>query len=442
MMIPDYFESKERMSIMKQFWAVLTVLFVLLAAVPGLAEEYPELKGGSNIATATEITESMFGIEYEGKVKYSMYYTFVAPRDGRYYLSLEALTTFQGASWRGAIYDRLGNVIEEYRIATGTHKVFAYDLSTGERITFYIVNGFNDQIYHVSVCTDTAHSVGLFSEITQTATCNTVGIRSYPCELCDQVVYEEELPKLSHTPGEWLTETAATCTMAGTLVQRCTMCNETIATQELPATGHAPGASTVTLEATCLQAGLRTVQCGTCGEVLESETIPLADHTLGRMINVKAATCTDAGRNEQHCAVCNATLATETIEPFGHTPGAWVDQPAATCTADGLSEQHCAVCNVVLNTETVSAFGHSPQGWTVTREAACLQSGLRERICSTCGVALEQDEIPALGHHYTEWEITIEATKDREGEERRNCIHCGDTQFEKIPKIPKILGIF
>ena len=36
----------------------------------------------------------------------------------------------------------------------------------------------------------------------------------------------------------------------------------------------------------------------------------------------------------------------------------------------------------------------------------------------------------------------IEATKSQTGEKRRNCIHCGETQFDIIPKVDKVLGIF
>lgn len=51
-------------------------------------------------------------------------------------------------------------------------------------------------------------------------------------------------------------------------------------------------------------------------------------------------------------------------------------------------------------------------------------------------------EIPALGHEYTEWETLSEASKEAEGERQRHCVHCGDTQQEKIEKLPKFLGLF
>lgn len=133
--------------------------------------------------------------------------------------------------------------------------------------------------------------------------------------------------------------------------------------------------------------------------------------------------------NDQHCVNTYSSVYKETTK-----------QP--TCTASGLRAQRCSVCGETLSAETIPAPGHSPAEWSVTREATCLQSGLRQKLCSVCGAVLESEQLDALGHSYTEWEIITEATKEHEGEQTRHCVNCGDTQFEKIPKVEKFLGIF
>lgn len=193
-----------------------------------------------------------------------------------------------------------------------------------------------------------------------------------------------------------------TCTTAGILSYPCELCNESAATVEIPASGHTYSTEQILVEPTCMRAGVKGVQCTVCGEILSSEALPMKDHEAGAYQIIRNA----------------------------------------TCTAEGRQELHCSMCNKILDTQVMSALGHSTSEWFVSREASCLQSGLREKKCNACGAALETEQIDALGHSYTDWVITIEATKEQEGEKTRHCIHCGDTQFEKIEKISKFLGIF
>ncbi len=96
----------------------------------------------------------------------------------------------------------------------------------------------------------------------------------------------------------------------------------------------------------------------------------------------------------------------------------------------------------MLESEKVAAVGHQAGKFETVREAECLKSGLREKKRLVCGATVESETSDALGHSYTEWETTIEATKEWEGERMRHCVHCGETQTEKIEKLPKFLGIF
>ena len=82
------------------------------------------------------------------------------------------------------------------------------------------------------------------------------------------------------------------------------------------------------------------------------------------------------------------------------------------------------------------------QGFGLPSTGSGASQRLREKKCAVCGLTLESEQLNALGHSYTEWETIAEPTKDTEGEQRRHCINCGDTQLEKIEKLPKMFGIF
>ena len=135
--------------------------------------------------------------------------------------------------------------------------------------------------------------------VTQAATCNSAGVKTYTCSVCS-ATKTESIPKLStHTPGA-----AATCTNA----QTCAVCGKVL----IEKLGHTPGVA-----ATCTE----DQTCTVCGQVLEGKL----GHTPG------AATCTE----DQTCTVCGEVLA----EKLGHTPGA-----AATAS----TPQTCTVCGAVL----------------------------------------------------------------------------------------------
>lgn len=432
----------------KGFVLMVTVMLLLLSALASAetlwTADPKEVKGGDTMSEAKFISADNYlkVLKVHSYGRYNEYYV-EAPADGTYTFTVTPLKY----SCVLKLYNERGEHLldsAEYKPGKSVSQRLI-EVKKGEKIWFRVHHSDSNitAYYCLIICFDGYHVKKSSAEVVQEPTCVVQGIKAYRCQYCDGIAeVVEEIPALGHTPGTAQIEKNATCTTAGSLATYCTVCNEILSTSEIPATGHTSGRKEVIQPASCLAAGVEGDLCFTCGEVLSTSVLPITEHSAGQMELVSIPTCTDIGFAEQRCLVCGILLANEELPAYGHQSGVWKDEVRATCTADGLRRQYCERCNVILNTETVPAFGHSVSDWVVTREAACLQSGLKEKLCSSCGIALETESLAALGHHYTEWEILTEATKEHEGEQRRHCIHCGDTQFEKIPKLEKIFGIF
>lgn len=378
----------------KWLLALLCVLMVMGFAVA--EEEIVYTTGGGEMHTAFEIKENVLYQRKNGPADaYDSWYCFEAPVDGECYLACYANPQDFGVF---ELYNEKGTYL-------GTHEA---DYKNFECAPFEVTKG---QTYYFKLWSGTQKRFSIcFTD--------------------------------HHVPGELKLVENATCAAEGLMEARCTLCETVCQTQILPKVEHVPGEMTTVLEPTCLQQGLKTIQCINCGLELESESIDLVDHVLGEMTIIAPATCIDDGYAEQRCTVCNVQLADEILPAFGHSSAAWEDELAASCVTDGERVQKCSLCAEILKRETIAAYGHGANELETVREAGCNQSGLKLSCCIRCGVELQSEEIPALGHSYTEWEILQEASKQQEGEQRRHCIHCGDTQFEKIPKLEKFMGLF
>lgn len=90
---------------------------------------------------------------------------------------------------------------------------------------------------------ETTHTHRYTTEVTMAATCTETGTKIYTCEICG-VSYEEVIPVMEHTYGEYVAENeiAATCTEDGVYdsVVYCNVCGVELAreTNLISATGH------------------------------------------------------------------------------------------------------------------------------------------------------------------------------------------------------------
>ena len=246
------------------------------------------------------------------------------------------------------------------------------------------------------------------------ATCTTPGkTEGAHCSVCGTVIKaQEEISAKGHRWNEGEITTAPTCETAGVKTYTCTVCNAT-KTEAIDATGHTP-VEVAEQPATCTEAGHKAgTKCSVCKAILSGmEEIPATGHT--EVIDAaKAPTCTKTGLTEgKHCSVCNEVLvAQEVIPAKGHTE---VIDPAVepTCTEPGKTEgKHCSVCNEILVAqEVIPAKGHT-EVIDAAKAPTCTEPGLTEgKHCSVCNeVIVKQEVIPATGHN-PEIRNAVEAT--------------------------------
>ncbi len=233
-------------------------------------------------------------------------------------------------------------------------------------------------------------------------TCTKDGREAYTeCSTCGEILSGgNSIPKLGHTPGEFVTVKEATCYSTGKKEQRCTICNEIVGTQILESTGHKT-AERVISEPTCTEDGTVEKYCKFCEISLDKYHTDKLGHLCTSYTTVKAATCTESGLETGTCERCGAEIRRE-IEKLPHSELHHTGQEA-TCTEDGWDDYvTCAVCDYTTY-KKISAKGHS----NVTdpeKAPTCTESGLSEgKHCSVCGtVTKEQKTIDALGHNYSE----------------------------------------
>ena len=72
-------------------------------------------------------------------------------------------------------------------------------------------------------------------------TCKTIGFKHKECTVCGAVVSSEEISKLAHTPSEWIEDTAPTCKAEGAKHKECTVCEDVLETGKIEKlTTHTP----------------------------------------------------------------------------------------------------------------------------------------------------------------------------------------------------------
>lgn len=130
----------------------------------------------------------------------------------------------------------------------------------------------------------------------------------------------EDITECPHEGTEWQVTVEPTCTRAGSKIRVCNICNQLMAEEEIPALEHS-AAIDAAVAPTCTEAGLTEGKhCSVCGAVLVAQdAIPASSHT--EVIDPAVApTCTQTGLTEgRYCSVCEGVLAVqETVPALGH----------------------------------------------------------------------------------------------------------------------------
>lgn len=293
------------------------------------------------------------------------------------------------------------------------------------------------------------------------ATCTTQRIMHYYCTKCGEVEKNSEGEAINYYGGKTIHEmiadgdasksqyytetTEATCEDAGVIDYYCKICNDWIYDEEIPALGHDP-IPKITQEATVDHPGVKATVCSRCGKTMETETFTIHDHycdpdaEFGYKRILTPATCTADGELGCFCGVCGALFAVEPIEATGHYNAQWADYMTdpdskledyigytnvettmPTCTKDGVITFLCDECGEVVCSYPLDKTGHHNHyydiivedteyeaedfiGWTnvVTQMPTCTEDGSIQFLCDDCGIVVQTEKLDATGH-YNDW---------------------------------------
>ena len=285
--------------------------------------------------------------------------------------------------------------------------------------------------------TPPVHQHSYTSQVTEEATCNKTGLKTYTCSGCGDS-YTEEIAKKGHTE---VVDAAvsASCTQTGkTEGSHCSECGEVIrAQEEIPKTPH-NYEERVTKPATCQETGVKTKTCREC-QAEETEEIAKIPHTE-EIDPAVAASCTQAGKSEgSHCSECGEVIrAQEEIPKTPHNYEEAVTKPA-TCQETGIKTKTCRECQAE-ETEEISKTDH-----TVVKDpaqkATCTKEGKTEGShCSICKKVIQpQISIPVTLHHYQK-KVT-KATLSKNGANVTKCMQCGTVLQQNIIYSPKTVSL-
>ena len=185
-------------------------------------------------------------------------------------------------------------------------------------------------------------------------------------------VKRQKQSKCAHVYDSGNVKVEATCETVGLIVYTCNLCEYKLS-EEIPANGHA---ETLMEEvaATCTTKGLTDgVKCVSCGKILVAQMeTPLLGHKI-TVLKAVAATCTTTGKTEgTECVRCGEIIKKQqTIQAKGHTVVELKGYPA-TCTEVGRTNgSSCSGCGKVYSVqEIIPALGHTDAN--------------EDRVCDVC----------------------------------------------------------
>ncbi len=250
-------------------------------------------------------------------------------------------------------------------------------------------NYINGELTNSIIASHLGHDYGELVSATA-STCSTHGHEAYyQCARCNQYFDANkeplealpELPLLSHTPGEWITNSEEH-------YKECSVCHEQILKG-----AHIPGpAATEDTPQTCTECGY-VIKEAIGHTHVASALVPAKDATCGKNGHVAYYECTTCHHYFSDAA-CENEIA-DIIIPGGHIMSDLVAAKDATCTNDGnLAYYHCERCNKffedkegtkdITGTYLITKKGHTIE-FHEEVVPTCLEVGnVAYAYCSTC----------------------------------------------------------
>lgn len=219
------------------------------------------------------------------------------------------------------------------------------------------------------------------------ATCETDGkTEGSHCSVCGTVLTAQKTVKATgHNWDEGKITQEATCEKSGVKTYTCKTCKKT-KTEEINALGHKI-VTDPAVAATCEKDGkTEGSHCSVCSKVfVEQDVIPATGHTPVTDPAV-VATCEDDGKTEgSHCAVCSKILTEQKIiKATGHNWDEGKITKEASCERSGEIIYTCGNCQKTKK-EDIKAVGHKFDAWQTTSQADVFSPVIQTRVCSVCG---------------------------------------------------------
>ena len=229
------------------------------------------------------------------------------------------------------------------------------------------------------------HTVVIDSAVA--ATCESAGkTEGRHCSVCDKVLIEQKTVKATgHNWDEGKITQEATCEKSGVKTYTCKTCKKT-KTEEINALGHKI-VTDPAVAATCEKDGkTEGSHCSVCSKVfVEQDVIPATGQTPVTDPAV-VATCEDDGKTEgSHCAVCSKILTEQKIiKATGHNWDEGKITKEASCERSGEIIYTCGNCQKTKK-EDIKAVGHKFDAWQTTSQADVFSPVIQTRVCSVCG---------------------------------------------------------
>ena len=260
------------------------------------------------------------------------------------------------------------------------------------------------------------------------ATCTDTGLtEGSHCAVCGAVLEEQTVvDALGHDFCDWYEANAASCTAEGVMRRDCQRCGVS-ETDVIDIAEHEwEDTYTIDQQPTCTIEGSQSIHCRYCDATINSESIAVIPHDYDDEIE-KAATCTDAGNMRFTCMNCGDTY-TEVIPATGHDYEESVVAP--TCEQTGCTVHTCAKCGDVYRDSYTLPIDHTYLT-KVTLEPTCTATGKMLKVCSVCG-ATDTEEIKAKGHSYGSWYSALKPTCESTGRNERVCEVCESVESEEV----------
>ena len=263
----------------------------------------------SEAKTLKETVENKAVIPVEHRVAY---FKFIPSKTG-----IWEIYSKSAYSTTTALYDENKNEITNTYDAESYAGLYNFSITEGLRKgkTYYLAARFMSEVrkgsYSVYVryiggCEDGMHRWD-DGHITQPATCEKAGVKTYTCSICGKTKTEKKAA-IGHTyPGKWTVRKAATCGRDGEEYRVCNSCGKE-ATRKIAATGKHNMKVIVDKAATCGKAGSQHQECSVCHTKKAATAIKATGrHSFDSYATIKKATALAAGTETRTCKVCGKT---------------------------------------------------------------------------------------------------------------------------------------